>query len=79
MPGDTGWILWKWSTSSAPTAIGATTPVTGSNADQAGSTTLTGLTPDTTYHLIASGLFNDPFGGQFQSSTPEVTFTPPPA
>jgi photosystem II stability/assembly factor-like uncharacterized protein len=78
MPGDTGWIQWQWG-SSAPTDNSKVTPLAGSNTEQPASTTLTGLAPNTTYRLMANGVFNDPFGGTFHSSTPEVTFTTPPA
>lgn len=77
MPGAAGAIRWEWGIDT--TDQSALTPVTGSNADQAASTTLTGLAPDTTYHLIAIGLFNDPFKMYYDGSPPEVTFTTPPA
>jgi hypothetical protein len=76
MPADAGWIQWQWG-STAPTDNSAVTAVTGESVEQAASTTLTGLTPGTTYHLYANGIFNSPSGGDFQSSTPQVTFTTP--
>jgi hypothetical protein len=79
MPGDSGWIQWQWGIDS-PTENSALTLVTGSRTAQSASTTLTGLTPDTTYHLFANGVFNSPApSGDFESSAPEVSFTTPPA
>ncbi len=78
MPGDAGWIQWHWGVDD-PTENSAVTAVTGTNAEQGASTTLTDLTPNTTYHLTASGLFNDPFRMYFDGAPPEVTFTTPPA
>jgi photosystem II stability/assembly factor-like uncharacterized protein len=76
LPGSVGWVEWHWG--SITTDDNHTyTILSGSAAEQAASTTLTGLTPDTTYHLYASGLFQAP-DGQFISDTPEVTFTTPP-
>jgi hypothetical protein len=78
MPGDAGWIQWHWGVDD-PAENSALTAVTGTNAEQGASTTLTGLTPNTTYHLTASGLFNDPYRVYFDGAPPEVTFTTPPA
>jgi hypothetical protein len=77
LPGSIGWVEWHWGSITANDNT-AFTVVTGSAGEQAASTTLTNLTPDTTYHLIASGLFGAP-DGQFISDTQEFTFTTPPA
>jgi hypothetical protein len=78
LPGTSGWVEWRWGATS-PTDNTTLTAVTATSTEQGASTTLTGLTPNTTYHLIASGLIQFAPGGRFISDTPEVTFTTPPA
>jgi photosystem II stability/assembly factor-like uncharacterized protein len=77
LPGSIGWVEWHWG-SITPEDNHTFTVVTGSATEQSVSTTLTGLTPNTTYRFVASGLFGAP-DGQFISDTPEVSFTTPPA
>jgi len=78
IPGDWGLVTWYWGDVLAPTANEQVTPVTGTDAEQRVSTTLTGLTPNTTYHLEADAFFDDIAGGAFRGASQE-TFTTPPA
>jgi photosystem II stability/assembly factor-like uncharacterized protein len=77
-PGDSGFYMFGWGlTSPSEHAIGFHS-LTPASADQAVSQSLTGLTPDTTYHVALEGAV------QFLQSTNsptgnEVTFTTPPA
>ena len=78
IPGDWGLVTWYWGDVLAPSANEKVTPVTGTDGEQSVSTTLTGLAPNTTYHLEADAFFNDIAGGAFRGGSQE-TFTTPPA
>jgi hypothetical protein len=78
LPPDYGWVGWD-SLPGSPNMYAPLVPVTGTNAPQPVVTTLTNLTPDTTYHFRVSLALNawDQFSGY--TSISEASFTTLPA
>lgn len=77
-PGDYGFYAFGWGLSSPSEHTIGFQSLTAATTDQAVSQSLTGLTPETTYHVAVQGsvLF---LQNPYSSAVNEVTFTTPPA
>jgi hypothetical protein len=76
--GDYGWVAWDFGVASL-NMVAPLVAITGTNAAQPITTTVTGLIPDTTYHLRLGVALNAWNHLSAYSGTYQVTFTTPPA